>query len=570
MNPQISLCMIVKNEEENLPACLLSVKDWVDEMVIVDTGSADKTKIIAEKSGARVFDFAWTGDLGAARNFSLDQAKNEWILILDADEQIDIQDAPKLREITKFEYIFGLRVIVRSYLWDSRYFLSTPNPKNYSLGKEYSYCLDVPIIRIFKNNPVIRYRDRVHELVEPVFHERKLAFRDDSLVVHHFGKVLEKNRLEEKKWVYLELGRQKLLESPESAAAHYEYGVQLFELEKYYESVSYFEKAFHLNNRLHQSLHYLALSYQKLGQIKKAQEQFAVLLQVEPEARTYFEYGNFLGDQGDFESAFNYYKKCLKKTPKHSLAVFNLGRIILRMGKKEEGISQVKLALQLDPDNETLHEEWGRTCLTHGTASLAIASLEDFMLRFPNSANCPLILSRLYQKEGNLEKALEWAVRKLNADPANFPALTIKAQILLQMNNWIEAEKACRNILDWDPAHLESLINLASIFEQQDDIPNATLYYQRALAHYADDPRVLKRASCFMARKQNDPSASVLELMERACQSNPVDGECHMLLGQLYERNQSDEKALEIYRKVIATIPKYQRLAENKIKHMEA
>ena len=70
----ISLCMIVKNEEEMLPACLESVADWVDEMIVVDTGSTDKTKEIASSMGAKVFDFEWINDFAAARNHAKAQA----------------------------------------------------------------------------------------------------------------------------------------------------------------------------------------------------------------------------------------------------------------------------------------------------------------------------------------------------------------------------------------------------------------------------------------------------------------------------------------------------------------
>lgn len=71
--PTISLAMIVKNEEEWLPKCLDSVKDIVDEIVIVDTGSTDKTKEVAARYGAQIYDFTWVDDFSAARNFSLDR-----------------------------------------------------------------------------------------------------------------------------------------------------------------------------------------------------------------------------------------------------------------------------------------------------------------------------------------------------------------------------------------------------------------------------------------------------------------------------------------------------------------
>lgn len=91
----ISVCIIVKNEENKLKRCLESIKGFGFEIVVVDTGSTDKTKEIAEKYGARVFDFTWCDDFSAARNFSLRQASFDWILVLDSDEtaeQLDLEE----------------------------------------------------------------------------------------------------------------------------------------------------------------------------------------------------------------------------------------------------------------------------------------------------------------------------------------------------------------------------------------------------------------------------------------------------------------------------------------------
>jgi tetratricopeptide (TPR) repeat protein len=86
--PFLSLCMIVKNEAENLPRYLPLVQPYVDEMVIIDTGSEDSTPEIAASYGAEVGYFAWCDDFAAARNYALSQVKGQWILMLDADEAL--------------------------------------------------------------------------------------------------------------------------------------------------------------------------------------------------------------------------------------------------------------------------------------------------------------------------------------------------------------------------------------------------------------------------------------------------------------------------------------------------
>lgn len=97
--PTISVCMMVKNEEKNLPRALDSVKDWVDEIIVVDTGSTDRTVEIAESYGAQIYHHPWENDFSKHRNQSISYATSDWLLILDADEELDQETAPQLRQL---------------------------------------------------------------------------------------------------------------------------------------------------------------------------------------------------------------------------------------------------------------------------------------------------------------------------------------------------------------------------------------------------------------------------------------------------------------------------------------
>lgn len=92
----ISLCMIVRDEEKVLDRCLQSIKEAVDEIIIVDTGSSDKTKEIAAKYTDKIYDFEWIDDFSAARNYSFEMATKEYIMWLDADEYINEENREKL------------------------------------------------------------------------------------------------------------------------------------------------------------------------------------------------------------------------------------------------------------------------------------------------------------------------------------------------------------------------------------------------------------------------------------------------------------------------------------------
>ena len=97
----ISLCMIVKNEEAVLARCLDSVRGAVDEIVIVDTGSTDRTKEIARGYTDKVFDFEWVDDFSAARNYAYAQATMDYQMWLDADDVVSSENIGLLKELKK-------------------------------------------------------------------------------------------------------------------------------------------------------------------------------------------------------------------------------------------------------------------------------------------------------------------------------------------------------------------------------------------------------------------------------------------------------------------------------------
>lgn len=99
--PTISVCMIVKNEEDVIARCLDCIKDVADELIIVDTGSTDRTKEIARRYTERLYDFQWVDDFSAARNFAFQKAAMEYILWLDADDVIDAENQKKLAALKK-------------------------------------------------------------------------------------------------------------------------------------------------------------------------------------------------------------------------------------------------------------------------------------------------------------------------------------------------------------------------------------------------------------------------------------------------------------------------------------
>lgn len=97
----LSLCMIVKNEEPTLDRCLEQAKEFADEIIIVDTGSTDRSKEIALQYTKEVYDYVWHDDFAAARNFSFSKAKMDYCMWLDADDVILVKERQKLMELKR-------------------------------------------------------------------------------------------------------------------------------------------------------------------------------------------------------------------------------------------------------------------------------------------------------------------------------------------------------------------------------------------------------------------------------------------------------------------------------------
>lgn len=112
---KLSLAMIVKNEEKKLARCLDSIKDYIDEIVIVDTGSTDNTKKIAESFGAKIYDFAWCNDFSKARNFSIEKTSGDYVFVLDADNVVLDFPKDKVMKYLNGKKVLGLGEIINCY-----------------------------------------------------------------------------------------------------------------------------------------------------------------------------------------------------------------------------------------------------------------------------------------------------------------------------------------------------------------------------------------------------------------------------------------------------------------------
>ena len=201
---QLSLTMIVKNEEGYLEECLKSVKNVVDEIIVIDTGSTDRTVEIAEKYGANVFEFDWVNDFSAARNFALSKATGKWILYLDADERLHQKSVKELAKIKTLNEKAGYFCTVKS--------LDNQNNRDNSMR----------YIRLFRNIEGLRFVGKVHEQISASLTENGAKLFNSSILIDHVGYNIPENEKKAKAERNLSL----LLEEYENSKSGY-YAFQL-------------------------------------------------------------------------------------------------------------------------------------------------------------------------------------------------------------------------------------------------------------------------------------------------------------------------------------------------------
>ncbi len=321
----ITLCLIVKNEEQNLDRCLSSFKPLYNRLVVVDTGSTDSTKEIAAKHGADIYDFKWIDDFGTARNFALSKAKTDWLMMVDADDAMDETTISALKE--KLDA-----------LGDEVDGIFLP----YNLhGKNTEKALTAYIPRIWKRSLNLKYDLMVHEYLHPTPEQLKRFIRLDFPIEHQKSipdfvksharnlkilyKAIEKHPSERRYYFYL--GHDNQFDgNTEEAIKWYKKYAELPDTNP------------HELNRVLTNLGNCLLKTGKVGEAKKA---YLDAIKVCPDfIEPHLALGNLYKAVGDFETAASFYIKAANCIPPKTHVFINTALY--------KGAAQKKLAAMLE------------------------------------------------------------------------------------------------------------------------------------------------------------------------------------------------------------------------------
>ncbi len=322
---RISLCMIAKDEEHFLRQCLESVKDLVDEIiVVVDDRSEDSTLQVAKDYGSKIKTFHWVEDFSAARNASLDMATGDWILVLDADEELTAEGRNVVKQIVEGGEYDDKDII--GFKFDQRTYLLKDRSKYVALRKRfemdnYKGHKSSQLVRLFKNHPKIRFRHRVHELVEDSIKENNGKIVTSGIVLHHFAALKGMEFYLHKIKQYTEIMVEQLKDDPDNIRYLYQAGNIFFDNQEYPMALKYYMKVADKNP------HY-RLVWSDIAQCHLRQDNIAEAIK-----------------------AFN---TSLRVKPGESSAANNLAVLYMQYGKVEIAQKLLEKYLSMYPDNEHL------------------------------------------------------------------------------------------------------------------------------------------------------------------------------------------------------------------------
>jgi tetratricopeptide (TPR) repeat protein len=367
---KLSLCAIVKNEATNLPKCLNSVKNVVDEIIVLDTGSSDRTIDIARSFGAYVFSYPWDNDFAKARNESLKYVNGDWVLVLDADEVLVPEIVPSLHQAIQSDRHILINLLRQEVG-------STQSP--YSM-----------VSRLFRRHENVYFSRPYHAIVDDSIAELRqtqpdweIGYLPDLAMLHYGyqpGEIASKDKLSRAQAAM----EQFIVTNPEDPYVCSKLGglyTQTGKIDRAIDLLKQGLQAPQLDSTLSYELHYhLGNAYMRQGNLASAISHYkeAIKQPILPKLKldSYNNLGNLLKELGKFNSAIKAYENALEIDPKFSTAYHNLGLTLKAIGLFDRAIEAYHQALQLNPHNPETHQNLGVVFMKLGRVTESLAAFK--------------------------------------------------------------------------------------------------------------------------------------------------------------------------------------------------
>ncbi|MBR8832245.1 MAG: hypothetical protein N5P05_003497 [Chroococcopsis gigantea SAG 12.99] len=382
---KLSLCMIVKNEEKALPQCLDSVKNIVDEMVVMDTGSTDRTVEIAEAYGAIVPHYHWQDHFSQARNEALKYVTGDWVLVLDADEALSPDILPYIRAAMAAE-----DNIVINFIRHEIGALQSP----YSL-----------VSRLFRKHEEVYFTRPYHSIVDDsiaLLQKKQPRWRVAEIAaigILHYG-YSEEMIASLKKYDRARIAMEGFYrDNPHDPYVCNKLGALYLRTGREKEGIKLLKtglKANTANQHILYELHYhLANAYTREKNYDAAIKHYGKALQqpIMPQLKlgAYNNLGGLLQILGDLQNSLQAYEAVVKIDPGFAMGYYNLGMALKNLGQLPRAIEAYEKAIELNPSYAVAYQ------------NLAVAWLKAG--DFSQSCVCFQAALELYEQQGNSAEA---------------------------------------------------------------------------------------------------------------------------------------------------------------------
>jgi tetratricopeptide (TPR) repeat protein len=418
----IGLSMIVKNESHSLRACLESVRDVVTEIVIADTGSTDNTCDIAREFGATVVSFPWQHHYAKARNAALQPITTEWVLVLDADEELDRDTAQGIEGSLNSPSIGGFTTPIRNYVksrsnrgWDR---IAVENDYRHARAKDSPAFFIHENCRLFRRRPDIFFTGRVHELVEPQIVAASLKLAPANFFIHHFGHLESGGEKAGKGVYYRDLLRRKIEEEPTNPAGWVQLALQEYEhFRNQGEALYCLQRALELEPRAAEAWLFLAMIYVDAGRFHEAlaaldrDTRKGASVALSEQVR-----GDALHSLNRLEEARAAYGRAMKVAGCDPLLESKLGYIEVKLGHRGPGFEKLLHAAHTSPTMFAVQDRLMKAYIMAGNLRDAAGTAERVAEALPHPKT-HLRAASLYAAGSDFARCLQILKRAL----ANFP-----------------------------------------------------------------------------------------------------------------------------------------------------
>ncbi|MEY2532978.1 MAG: hypothetical protein QOF29_888 [bacterium] len=453
----LSLCMIVRDEEEMLPRSLAAVRDAVDEIIVVDTGSVDRTVEIARSFGARVIEREWTGSFAEARNASLDAATGDWVMYLDADEVLVAGDAERLRALTGRTWREAFHLVETNFTGE--------------LGAGTAVTHNA--LRVFRNRPEYRFEGRIHEQISTQLpNDLPERFEGTDVRVEHYGYLGVVRDQKDKSRRNIELlQRQRDEDAEEPAFLHFNLGSEYAAIEENESALQSFERAWELMRARPEREHYgytpalvsrLVRARRLCGRAAEAIELADEGLALLPGfTDLVFEQAHAAEQLGDRDRAAALLERCVEMgdAPSRYTATAGCGSYLalvalagLRREAGDVAVARALLARCLDE-----HPGYIGAVAPYASAVLADDVAPEQVVREMAgrsgrlSAIARFLLGMALYEAGHAEAAEGQFRIVVDAQPNNVAARVALAESVLSQRRWAEAAEIAAGVADGVP-----------------------------------------------------------------------------------------------------------------------